>query len=277
MARLPEGGVGGEGRGGRAVVPHLPSSGGQPVPPAQPPPFAGAFPLGILGRPGPLRSPRPRARPGRPSVGQPGGGGGAAGAPPPPLGLGRGLFPRRPRAGTKAGPSVPRPPYCIPGCRRPGPVYGAPLSASAGLPAWCGHCGSEPAAEWRHSACSRACSGRGFPPWVPRPSLGGMRGRCPPGWPPAVRGPGGERGWRGGGVPVTPLRSPGAALRRPRKGGLVVSVPGGQPSTVGCILLLPPPILRAPGRRAAASPRGAGWPGGGGGRRVLGVAAWVSG
>ena len=132
--------------------------------------------------------------------------------------------------------------------------------------------------------------------WRPPPGcrspLRGVRGRCLSGWPPAAHGPrgGGEGGGRAGGeggFPAVPPWSPGAAPRRPRGAGLVVLVPGGQPPTEGahpapaplhpsgarpsCRPSLGPPALLA----VAARCRLAG--GGGEGRRVLGVAARVSG
>ena len=52
--------------------------------------------------------------------------------------------------------------------------------------------------------------------------------------PPAGWGGGGGGGGGGvGGLPAVPPRLPGAASRRPRGGGLVVPVPGGQPLTGG--------------------------------------------
>ena len=113
------GGVRGEGRGGRAVVPHLPPPGGWPVAPGPDPPSSPAHPpQGILSRQGSFGSPGRRARPGLLPVGQSGGGGrggwlvrrppsGARPGGPAGRGAGRspchGLFLRLPWAGTKAG------------------------------------------------------------------------------------------------------------------------------------------------------------------------------
>ena len=80
----PERGVEGRWQGGsrRGSPPSFLGEGGL-WSPAQPPSVAGAFPPGTLVRPGPFGSPGPRARPGRPTVGQPGGrGGGAVRRPP---------------------------------------------------------------------------------------------------------------------------------------------------------------------------------------------------
>ena len=165
------------------------------------------------------------------------------------------------------------PPYCLPARCRPAAVYGAPLSAGAGLPACCGHCGSVRAADWRHSACSRACHGCGFPPGCRGP-LGGVAGPPPP-WSASgcPRAGGGGRGPRGGGFPAPPWSSD-AALRRPRGGVPVILVPGGQPPTGGVHSPRAHPHPLGAGRRAAASPRGAGWPGAGGGGRVGGCWGW---
>ena len=90
---------GGEGRGGRTVVPRPLPWGGDPWPPGQSPFFSGAPPLGIYVQPGLPASPGPRARPGRPSVGQPGRGGGGAASASYPRGLAWGAPQGRGRGG----------------------------------------------------------------------------------------------------------------------------------------------------------------------------------
>ena len=306
------GGVEGEGRGGRAVVPHLPPPGGWPVAPGPDPPSLLAHPpqVYLFGR---GRS----AAPGAGGSVRRGGGGRCAA---PPRGLGRGApqgggregclaavcFSALP--GTKAGRFVCAPPstlhWLTSECRRPPAAHGAPLRAGTGLPACRGHCGTGRAADWRHGANGSACRGSGAPPWVSRPSQGGGSPLGPGGggvgplfpWPSSgcPRVGGGEGGGGAGRrrlLPAVPLRSPGATPRRLRGGGLVVPAPGGQPLTGGGALLsCPPPTFGpyavvwalAPGPpaplAAAASPRGAGgWGGGGEGRRVLGPAVRVSG
>ena len=95
VARRPGGGSGGE-RGGGArhgSLPPLPWGGGL-WPLSQSPFFPGAPPLGIHVQSALPGSPGRRARLGPPLFGQPRGGGGGS--------LCRGLFPRLPRAGTKA-------------------------------------------------------------------------------------------------------------------------------------------------------------------------------
>ena len=128
VVRRPEGGVGGRGeRGSRRGSP--PPCPGQVArdPPAQSPSFSGAPPLGIYVQPGLPGSPGRRARLGRSLVGQPGGGGGGGCqcAVPPgarsrgPAGRGagrslcRGVSPRLPRGGTKAGLFVCAPPSML--------------------------------------------------------------------------------------------------------------------------------------------------------------------
>ena len=155
--RGPQAGGGSGGERGGGVAPKFPSPlpwGGGPWPPAQPAFFSSTSPLGIYVQPGLPGSPGRRARPGRPSVGQPGGGGGGGcqcavppGARPGgPVGRGwGGLFaavcsPAFPGwAPMRVASSVPRPPCCIPGCRRSAAAQGAPLSAGAELPVGSGH------------------------------------------------------------------------------------------------------------------------------------------
>ena len=71
-----------------------------------------------------------------------------------------------------------------------------------------------------------------------------MRGRCPPGWPLAVRRLGGGEGdgGEGGGLPAVPLWSPVLLSGGCGGGGLTVSAPGGQPSTGGGRTPLPFPF-----------------------------------
>ena len=108
-----------------------------PWPPAQSPSFSSAPPRGIYVQPGLAGSLGCRARPGRPSLGQPGGGGGGCQRAVPPgarqggsagwgagRSLCRGLYPRLPRASTKARRFVSAPPSILhswmsPFCCRP--------------------------------------------------------------------------------------------------------------------------------------------------------------
>ena len=228
--------------------------------PAQSPSFSSAPPRGIYVQPGLAGSLGCRARPGRPSVGQPRGL--ARGAP---RGGGRGgLFavvctPAYPgQAPRHVASSVPRPPYCIHGCRRSAAAHRVPLSAGAELPVGSGHCGGEWAADWGHLARGRASRGCVVPPLGATALLGGVRGRRLPGRLPAIRRPGGGRGGEGGSVPawspVDPKRSRGGgggsgpAGPAADGGGALFPAPlqplGARPS---CRPLLGPPALLAGG------------------------------
>ena len=106
-AGQPEGGVGGEGRGDRTVVPHLPSPGGQSVVLGSGPLYRRRIPLGYT------CSARAVGQPRAPGAAWPAVGGsawrGGGGRPVrrPPRGLRRGLFPRRPLHTAFAGAAVP--------------------------------------------------------------------------------------------------------------------------------------------------------------------------
>ena len=180
-------------------------------------------------------------------LGQPGGGGGGGCqcAVPPGARLGgsagsgagrslcRGLFPRLPRAGTKAGRFV---------CALPSMLHSWVSSFR------CGPWG--PPERWRRATgrqrAPRELVGgllgalgarprwpRLWRPSPPRPSRGGggaaasLAGLRP------SSGRGGGGGGGGGGFPAVPPWSPGVATRQSRGGGLVVPVPGGQPPTGG--------------------------------------------
>ena len=122
------GGVGGEGTGGRTVVPHLPSPGGWPVAPGPAPLLRRRIPRGYTCSAGVVGQPRAPGAAWPAVSGTAWQGGGAAGAPPPPQGLGRGSFSRPRQAGTKASRSVCAPP-CILHSRVPlsrGGLWGAP-------------------------------------------------------------------------------------------------------------------------------------------------------
>ena len=185
-----------------------------------------------------LRRSSSRARPGWAQGGRGAGGYSASFCLSPPAG----------RASRRAAPSLPCSPplhWLASACRRPDAVCGVPLRIGAGLLACRGYHGSGWASDWGHAAYSCAYSGSDAPPWVPWPSRGGG------GLPLARRGVfgapipltglwlsvgwgGGEGGGgEGGGLPAVPLRSPGAALRWLRGGGLMVSAPGGQLLTGG--------------------------------------------
>ena len=197
---------------------------------------------------------------------------------------------RPPRAGTKAGRFVIAPPSILHWrtsvCRCPVAAHWALATGTAG------EGGRLTRGTRRTAACAaavptprvwRPCrAGGGLPPGP----AGGVRGSCPPGRPPAVRGSGGERGGGGGVLPVVPLWSPGAAPRWPPGSGLVVPAPGSQPLPGGgCTPLLLLLTLRALGRRAGPCP-GPPLPSlpsfrcvvpVGGGGRVRGLAVWVGG
>ena len=113
------------------------------------------------------------------------------------------------------------------------------------------------------------------PPQVPRPSQGGVRGRHLPGLPPAVRGPGGERGGRGeagGGVPRGPSLAPWRRLPAVVGGRFGGSGPR-KPAADGGAHFFPAPLHPSGARPRAGPhqgpplsslpPRGAGWAGGG--------------
>ena len=125
-------------------------------------------------------------------------------------------------------------------CRRPHAVRGVPLRPGAGPQACRGYFESKQAAGWGRAAYRPS----GAPPRVPWPSrggggggggvspgpAGGVRGRRPPGRPPASRGLGGGRcgGGQGGGAPRCPPLVPRCcSLVAP--GGQLLTGGGGNP------------------------------------------------
>ena len=292
LVRRPEGGVGGRGEGGPCRGSPLPCPGGvargpRPSPPSSPgnPPLVYTFSRGCQVAPGTRRglvgrrrvslarggggggcqcAVSPGARPG----GSEGWGGGEVSLPrsvPPPTPgghQGRSLGPRR---------------CCIPGCRRSAAAHGAPLSTGAELLVGSGHCGSEWAADPGHLGRSCAPCGCGVPPLGAPALLGGLRGRRLPGWPLAVRGPGGGGGGRGGGSPpLVPWRRPLAvAGGRPggsRSRGAGCHRGGAHPSPAPLHPLRARPLCRPSLGPPALLAKGGGESG-----RVLGAAARVSG
>ena len=224
VARRPGGGVGGRGEGGPRRCSPPPCPRGGPWPPSLSPFFSGAPPLGIHVRPGLPGGRGRRARPGRPPVGQCGGGGGGGRSRR--HGLPQGL----PQAGNKAGRFV---------CAFLGaavPLWPtAPAESRRSAAGIAGVCGRSTGGAWRAAALAAALAS---PPWVQRPH---RQGAGPPSLRPASGrsraggegGEGGGGGWEGGGVPRSPPLDPWRPPRRPRGGGLVVPVPGGQPPTGG--------------------------------------------
>ena len=233
-------------------------------------------------RPGLFGSPGRRARSRRPLVGQSGRGGGVFGAPPLIGGSAGGA-----RGAGGGGVTLPR--YVSP--PTPGGHEGGLLRHCSALHAAQAHvrapmmrpaeCPCAPAQGCRPAAGTAGVVGRltggtrrtaartaaAAPPGcrgplgggvLPPSPAGGVRGRHPPGRPPAVRGSGvgGREGRRGGALPAVPLWSPGAASCWLRGGGLVVPAPGGQPLTGGGRSPLQLPCtLRALGRRAGPDPQ----------------------
>ena len=184
-----------------------------------------------------------RVRPGRPPAGQCGGGGGGVSLP-------QSAPPRLPWAGTEAGrfvrallgAAVPLR-STAPGQSRQSAARNAGVSGRSTLGA-------------RHTAALAAAAASDH--WVPRPSRGGAGplplrpASCRP-----RAGRGGEGGVGGvggrGGFPSVPPWSSGVVVpRRPRGGGLVVPVPGGQPPTRGAHSS--PVPLRPSGARPSCRP-----------------------
>ena len=255
VARRPGGGVGGEKRGGRATAPRPPALWDGPWPPSLSPFSSGAPPWGIHVQAGLQGGRGRRARSGRPPVGQCGGG------------WGGGLL------ATVRSPAFPR----------LAPEWASSFAHSWLPPFRCqsaagnaGVTGRPTGGAWHAVALAAAVAPT---PWVQRPPRGG-------GWPPSLWlvsgrpwagwGGGGGEGGGEGGHPAVPPWFPDAAPRRPRGGGLVVAVPGGQPPTGVRTLPTPPSTLWVPDPRAGSrsgallpspSLRGASWPGGGGGDR----------
>ena len=233
--RGPQAGGGSVGERGLGVAPWfltpLPPGGG-PWTPAQSPSFPGAPPLGIYVQLGLLGSPGRRARPARPSVGQPGGGGGGCQrAVPPGARLGdsagqgagrslcRGLFPRLLGAGTKAGHLVCAPPSVLHfwvHLFRCGPQGALERRRRAAGRQWGLRHGRLTGGTRRAAALPSAVAS---PPLAAAALPGGVRGRRPPGRPPAVHGPRGGEG--GGGDPRSPPLVPWLRL---------LAVAGAQPS-----------------------------------------------
>ena len=261
------GGVGGEGRGGCAAVPHPPALGGGPWPPSLSPSFSGAPILGIHVEPGLLGGRGRRSRPGRPPVGQCDGGwerGLLATVCPPPS-------PGDIKAGRFVcaflGAAVP--------LRRTTPAQSHQSAAgNAGV------CGRSTGGAWRVAALAAAV---GSPPLGAAAPPGGGAGqpslRPSSGRPRAGGRGGGEDGQRGGGEGGFPAAPPLPPWRRPpsaaggRPGG---TGPGGPAADWGGALFSRPPLpfkcrtvvqalARAPRfphcRRAVPAGRG----GGGGG------------
>ena len=305
------GGVGGEGRGGRAVDPHLPLRGGRPVAPSPAPLLRQRLlprytcSAGVVGQP---RAPGAAW----PAAGGSAwwGGGGLSVRRPPRGGAGGGKvsLPRSvspPSPGGHQGGSLclcPALPTALAHVRVPLPRCGSrgPLERrrrAAGLlqalQEWVGGrleaLGVQHSLSrlWRPPLGVVALPGGGSPPWARR---GGCGATAPLAGLWLFAGRGGERGGGRAELSVVPPRSPGPAPRRLRGGGLVVLVPGGQLSTGGAHCS--PAPLHPPGARPSCGPSPLGPPlslllpphpvvpvgrGGGEGRRVLGVAVWVSG
>ena len=290
MARRPVGGVGGRGEGGSRRGSPTPCPGEvvrgpRPSPPSSPahPPWVYTFSRGCQAAPGAghgLAGSRWTSL-----------AGGAASAPYP-WGLARGAPRGGRRGGLFAAPCspafsrraprrvtshVPRPPWCIPGCRRSAAARGAPLSAGAELPVGSGHCGSEWAVDWGHSAPGSARRGCGVPPLGAAALPGGVRGRRLPGRPPAVRGLGGGRGGGGRRGGCSPQSPPGPLAPPPGGRGRAAwwfRSRGASRRREGRTLPPPPFISWVPDPRAgprsgpplySLPPRGTGGPGGGGG------------
>ena len=272
-ARRPGGEGGGRGGGG-AAVPCPPVPGGWSMALV---PVPLGTPLGIHIQPG-LPGSRGRwVRLGRPPAGQCGGGGGGE------VSLPQSALSRFPRVGTEAGRFV-----CalLGAAVRPRPTASAQSRRSAEANA--GVSGRPTGGAWRAAALAAAVAS---PPWVPRPSRGGLGPppfRSASAYGPGGRGRGRGRGGGEGGIPSVPPWSPGAAPRLLRGSGPVVLVPGGRPPTGGAHpspAPLRPPGARPPCRSSLGPPallavaarhRPAGG-GGGQGWLVLGAATRVSG
>ena len=284
--------MGGEGRGGRAVVPHLPPPGGWPVASGPDPLHCRRIPPRYTCSAGAVWPPR------APGAAWPAAGGSVWWG-------GGGWLVRRPHSGARPGGTTGRGTRRLPCCglftRLPGRVprwvasfvprlphcIGSRLSAAVPLRPTGRPCapaqGRRPAAGTagvggrltggtRRTAVLAAAvvplpgcrgppgggggggGGAGVTP--PGPAGGGVRGRRPPGRPPAVRWSGGKRGGGRGGGGRSPSavpwrRSPAAVGGRPG-----VPCPGGPAvDGGGCTPLLPLSTLRALGRRAGPRPR----------------------